>query len=373
MSIQERVEIYNQIETHRGRPLLVYVTSKRYGVRAKMASDVLPYMIDQLDTLPPETEKLDFLIVSFGGDPMVAWRIISLMRERVKNVSVLLPHSAYSAATLVALGANEIIMHPNSHLGPVDMQINIAGEDGERNFSTEDISEFLSFVRETLGITDQEHLRVLFELTCKEVGSLGVGFTSRSQKLAIDLGEKLLGMHMKDDPDGSKRRALIDSLSRKFQHHSYPVSRKEAIDMDLPVNKERDETLESLMWKLWLNIEEELKERTPFFPVVELANSSEASKLLSPVPQLGLPVNAPSPTYFSANISDITKAKIDIDPVEYELNSAIIESSRKAYRHMIRGVILGARLPDLSIQFNPVNTFNSWEETPVNEEDGDES
>ncbi len=121
MSFKERLVLHQKIEEHRKRPLLVYVTSKREGVYASMATNALPYLIDQLDLIPPSTKELDFLIVSLGGDPMVAWRIMSLIRERVDKVSALIPQSAYSAATLLALGANEIVMHPNSNLGPVDM------------------------------------------------------------------------------------------------------------------------------------------------------------------------------------------------------------------------------------------------------------
>ena len=82
-----------------------------------MATDALPSLIKQFDVLPKNTKRADFMIVSYGGDPMVAWRIMSLLRERGIAVAVLIPQSAYSAATLLALGANEIVMHPNGHLG----------------------------------------------------------------------------------------------------------------------------------------------------------------------------------------------------------------------------------------------------------------
>lgn len=80
-----------------------------------MATDALPCIIDQLDRIPARSRALDFMVVSFGGDPMVAWRIVSLIRQRMGKegeLAVLIPQSAYSAATLIALGANEIIMHP---------------------------------------------------------------------------------------------------------------------------------------------------------------------------------------------------------------------------------------------------------------------
>jgi hypothetical protein len=362
MSWTERINLYGEIEGLRKRPLIVYVTSKRDGASAYMSTDALPSIIKQIDALPEDSKAVDFLIASYGGDPMVAWRIMTLIRERVEKVSVLIPQSAYSAATLVAFGADDIIMHPNGHLGPVDMQITTTGERGPQNFSTEDITAFLDFVRDNLKITDQEHIRVLFELTCREVGSLGIGFTARSSKLAVDLGERLLAMHMKDDDTRSKLRTIVENMSRKFQSHAYPVSRTEALDIGLPVNKVRDKTLEKLMWNVWLDIEQELKENDPFRPLYELLRSGEAPKLLAPVPQLDLPQHATAAAHYQTSIDDVVKAiTARIDPVDFEFTTALVESGRLADAYVTKGKILSCRKPDLMINFNVVTLSRAWE------------
>lgn len=364
MGWTERIKIYEEIEAHRSRPLIVYVTSKRDGIGpwTHMATDALPQIIEQLDELPASAKSLDLLIVSYGGDPMVAWRLMTLIRQRVEHVSVLIPQSAYSAATLVAFGANEIIMHPNGHLGPVDMQITTFGGTGTpKSFSTEDISAFLDFVRDNLKITDQEHIRMLFEVTCKEVGSLGIGFTARSSKLAVDLGERLLALHMKDDESRSKLRNIVENMSRKFQSHAYPVSRTEALDIGLPVVKDRDEKLERFMWKAWLDLEGSLREREPFDPIAELLNSSEAGKLLAPVPQLHIPMSASAVASFQTQFGDLTGAVTErIDPIDFEFVTAIVESSRGAHTQTVKGKILATRNPDLNIQYNVLFTSRMW-------------
>lgn len=362
MSWHNRVELYKQLEAYRKRPLIVYVTSKREGVRANMSTDALPHIIEQLDSIPEGSKSLDILIASYGGDPMVAWRLMSLIRQRVDNVSALIPQSAYSAATLVAFGANEIILHPNGHIGPVDMQITAFGADGRRSFSTEDISSFLDFVRDNLKITDQEHIRTLFEVTCKEVGSLGIGFTARSSKLAVDLGERLLALHMTDDENRSKLRSMVENMSRKFQSHSYPVNRKEALEIGLNVKKDQDKTLEDLMWKIWLNIEQDLKENEPFHPLLEVLKSGEAKKLLAAVPQLNIPMCATAGSHYQTTVDDIKKAvKETVEPVDFEIKNAIVESSRMGHVNSMRGKILACRNPDLMIQYNAVATFSGWE------------
>jgi hypothetical protein len=278
-------------------------------------------------------------------------------------VAVLVPQSAYSAATLVALGANEIVMHPNGHLGPVDMQITTTGDSGKpKSFSTEDITAFLDFVRDTLKITDQEHIRMLFEITCKEVGSLGIGFTARSSKLAIDLGERLLALHMKDDESRSKLRSIVENMSRKFQSHSYTVNRTEALEIGLPVNKNRDKVLERLMWDLWIKIEMGLKENAPFEPLFELLNSAEGAKLLAPVPLINLPMAAAASAHFQTTINDVNaNATVTVNPVDFEHINAIVESSRLASAHVSKGKILATRNPDLMIRYNMVQTSRAWE------------
>jgi ClpP class serine protease len=123
MSYTDRVGLFTQIEEIRKRPLISYITSSRPDASAQMASDVIPEFANHILSVPEEKKEIDLLIVSMGGDPTVAWRIISMLRERFEKIGVLLPYAAFSAATLLSLGADEIVMHPFANLGPVDPQM----------------------------------------------------------------------------------------------------------------------------------------------------------------------------------------------------------------------------------------------------------
>jgi hypothetical protein len=92
--------IYRQIEEERGRPLITYATSSRPNAEGVIASDVIPEICRQILRIPSDKKVIDLLVVSRGGDPIVSWRIISLLRERFEKVNVLVPYEAYSAATL---------------------------------------------------------------------------------------------------------------------------------------------------------------------------------------------------------------------------------------------------------------------------------
>lgn len=206
-------------------------------------------LMSQLNVLPPQTTELDFLVVSNGGDPTVAWRIVTLIRERVRRFSVLVPQAAFSAATLIALGADEIVMHPNGNLGPTDTQIVRRG-DKPISFGSEDLIAFLRFAKDEVGITDQQQILSVFNHFCEEVGSVAVGAAARGAQLGVTMGEKLLNLHM-GEGDRGKARAISEKLTRDFFHHGYPVSRSEARSIGLPIAAS-DPAVEDLMWQTTL-------------------------------------------------------------------------------------------------------------------------
>ena len=67
MALAERLKLYRELETLRGRPLLVYVTSPREGgADGQMSADVIPEICDQLEALPENPTGLDLLPHNHG-------------------------------------------------------------------------------------------------------------------------------------------------------------------------------------------------------------------------------------------------------------------------------------------------------------------
>ena len=67
-----------------------------------------------------KTERIDLFLNSYGGAVDTPYKIVNLIREFCDNFSVIIPFVAKSAATMVAIGADEIVMGPISELGPID-------------------------------------------------------------------------------------------------------------------------------------------------------------------------------------------------------------------------------------------------------------
>jgi hypothetical protein len=214
-----------------------------------MGGDVISQFAKVLSKIPTDKENIDILIVSNGGDPIVSWRIICMLREKFKKISVLLPWAAYSAATLLALGADEIIMHPFSNLGPVDPQLTtqrkIPGQPAGQNietisFGSEDIRYFLDFVKSDIGISDQAQLQQSFELICKEVGSIPIGAAKRSTQLSLSMSEKLLNLHIKDSSRAKTISETLNSICCGYGFLSFPRKRESSFWADTPVFSIRD-------------------------------------------------------------------------------------------------------------------------------------
>src|SRR3954447_23860371 len=102
------------LEKLRGHPVISYVLTG-----AQLADEQMLHLYEHLRRLGKQ-DHLSLFLSSRGGATEVPWKIISLIRSYTKKFSVLVPYQAHSAATLTALGADEIVMTPMSELGPID-------------------------------------------------------------------------------------------------------------------------------------------------------------------------------------------------------------------------------------------------------------
>src|SRR5436305_3521944 len=72
----------------------------------------------------PREQPIDVILHTPGGLAIAALQIARALRAHPGRVTVFVPHFAMSGGTLVALGADEIVMSEHAMLGPIDPQIN---------------------------------------------------------------------------------------------------------------------------------------------------------------------------------------------------------------------------------------------------------
>lgn len=87
-----------------------------------------------METVSNITERnLDLILHSPGGSAEAAESIVAYLRGRFDHIRVFVPLAAMSAATMIALSGNEIVMGQHSQLGPIDPQFIITTPEGPRS------------------------------------------------------------------------------------------------------------------------------------------------------------------------------------------------------------------------------------------------
>jgi hypothetical protein len=267
-----------QIEVERGSSVIAYVTSTRANREVQMAMDSIRKIFDHLQAInkPKKELKVDLFLHSNGGDGTVPWRLVTLIREYASKFSVLVPYKAFSAATLTALGAQEIVMHRMGMLGPTDPTVmnpfnppdpkvpgNLIG------ISVEDVTAYIALIKEDAGIQHEDELIEGFKLLAEKVHPLALGNVKRSLSQSRMMAKKLLALHMPKSAD-HKIEEIVDSLTSKLFYHGHPINRREARDqIGLRTVIDPSTKLERLMWDLYQEYEAEMKMEEPFMQALE--------------------------------------------------------------------------------------------------------
>ena len=277
MSDARRTELISKIEELRGSKVICYLTSLRPNVPAQMADDAVRVVFEHLLLLPSRpVERLDIFLCSNGGSGTVPWRLTALLREFTNSFSVLLPYRAYSAATLMALGADEIIMHPFGEMGPIDPTVSndynpIETSTGRRlGISVEDVKAYVSFIKDTVGIRHEDELVKTIEVLAEKIHPLALGNVERFLSQSRLIARKILRTHMAEMDDHAIDE-IIENLASKLYFHGHPINRREAKEeLGLKVNLEPTPELETAMWDLYKLYEAEFKNIERFRPADEL-------------------------------------------------------------------------------------------------------
>lgn len=180
-------------------------------------------------------EKLYFFIKSGGGTGSASLRIVHLLRACTKRLIVLVPLECMSAATMIALGADEVWMGPMAQLSAVDTSIthdlSPVDKDNRRvRVSQNELARILSGWRSEKGGQTTHPYSVLFQ----HVHPLVFGAVDRISSLSIRLCNDILAYHMKDK---AKAARISHLLNEDYPSHTYPITIKEAARIGLNVRE----------------------------------------------------------------------------------------------------------------------------------------
>lgn len=273
---EKRQELIRSIEKKRGSKVICYITSDRHGLSVPIAEDVVSILHEHVLAIdPPEREKLDLLIYSRGGDSDVPWSIVSMFREYCKegSFSVLVPYKAHSAATVISLGADEIVMTKKAELGPIDITINRGPYNPREEtskqplpLSVEDVMGYFSLL-EKMGCDRSEEKMKGFELLTQQVHPLVLGTVNRLLEQTQLVALRLLGTRAKPFLE-EKNREIVKRLSSEIFSHRHSIHRTEAVEylgLQQVMNAE-DAGIDSELWEIYKEYRKLFQLEEPFRP-----------------------------------------------------------------------------------------------------------
>jgi hypothetical protein len=289
-------QLIKQLEGLRKSRVITYLTSDQTNspFNAKMALDLVPYLYGHLKHIG-RTERLDLYVYSQGGDTMVPWRIITLVREFCDHLGILIPYKAHSAATLLALGADEIVMGEMGELSPIDPTIgtpfNPKRDDSPQSppleISVEDVAGFFNFALERLKITSEDNMIKALQMMVDKLHPLALGGVHRSHALIRIVASNLLSTHMIESNQEPLVTQIVDNLAQKLYYHNYMICRNEARQIGLKISNAPDD-LDDAMWDLYGHYKNEMGLGETFDPGQYLGQKIEIEKPIAIIESLGL-------------------------------------------------------------------------------------
>ena len=200
-----------------------------------------------VDLCPPEPQAPNciLMLTTLGGDLEAAYRITRCiqMRYSLGDFTLFTDGHCKSAGTLIALGADRIVMTDHAELGPLDTQVMVRDELGEYQSGLIDSDALGSLQQEvftnfsgqfeklmSLGrgnLTTNTALRIASELTLglfggiySQINPIRFGERARAVQVALQYGERVSSTNVHD--------GALDKLATSYPSHGFVIDRKEA-------------------------------------------------------------------------------------------------------------------------------------------------
>jgi len=288
-----------------GRPLLLYVANFLQGIRSSIKHEDKTALSDMMDGV--NTEEIDFMINSPGGSPEVTETMVNMLRSKYSHIRFAIPNMAKSAATLLCLSGDELLMDHRSELGPTDPQITYTSGGEQRMEAAEDILDGFEDVKKKLKTEGVTALPAYSPLINKYSIALFAA-CENARQLTRTLATNWLSNYMfVGQPDAAIK---ADEITEMFANHALTLSHNRAISIDqcigagmkvVDLRRPEQKQLDDALWRLWCGYERFFEKFGGIYKVYQsstgglllkfqqMSQSSDAKQQQTPKPSPALP------------------------------------------------------------------------------------
>jgi hypothetical protein len=202
-------------------------------------------------------DELDLVVNSYGGSIHAAYQIVEVLRLHADRLNVCVPLLAKSAATLLCLGADAIVVDELAQLGPLDTQLEEEKKAGKKQLTsalnpfktleqlqrnsleTLDLAVKMMATRSSMGLHDClkygiEFVRVTTGSLFTQLDPEKLGEYSRALSVGADYGHRLLRRFSGWDVE--KRKRVVEKLVHGYPSHDYIIDYHELKEIGFNVS-----------------------------------------------------------------------------------------------------------------------------------------
>jgi hypothetical protein len=248
-TVEQRNALLAQIEKARDSAVIAYVLHDN----AMVADDAIPQLYDKLQAMG-KRDRIDLLLYARNGVIEVCWRVLNLLREYCDHLGVIVGTRVQGAASVLALGADEVLMGPLSELGgmePVRRHPLLPHDDTGQPIplSLGEVRALISFLAEETGVESGGRIDpALMNALLSHVNPLVIAHLKQSDALSREITEKALRLHMQGD-NAERVPGLVQMFNGGFRSPLYTASKSELQEAGLPVTVP-DKELWASIWGL---------------------------------------------------------------------------------------------------------------------------
>ena len=231
-----RRKYIKKLSAHTGRNTILYASKWTQPSIVPLNPDFISITAGDIQGLMEvinglSGDKLDLILHSPGGSAEATESFVSYLRTKFKDIRVIIPHAAMSAATMLACASDKILMGKHSFIGPIDPQIILDTASGLRAIPAQDILTQLSMIEDECK-KDPQLLPIYYPML-QQYGTALIMQCIQAQDLSEELVCKWLAMFMfKKAGTLDERKTKSKDVAQKLANHDYFKSHGRFIDRE---------------------------------------------------------------------------------------------------------------------------------------------
>ncbi|HQU46657.1 MAG TPA: hypothetical protein PK867_27875 [Pirellulales bacterium] len=249
-----------RLEAEVGMPVWLLVQSNRLADRDDPCQSIDRYVVREFFhsrlSILREGEPIALVVYSPGGSARYAYELAMLLRRHCGGFVAVVPRYAKSAATLLTLGADEILMNVHAELGPLDAQIYDPEHQEEHRPALDEVQALEELSAFALRVFDEMMPRLIggSDLRTSSLMPVAGEFVAR---LAAPLFDKIdvvrytqVARQLKIGEEYAKRllektygpdaERISRWLTRQYPEHGFPIYSEELREIGLRIGTPTD-------------------------------------------------------------------------------------------------------------------------------------